>query len=147
VLVGTRSLMTGVDAPGATASLIIVDRPPRSAGNPVDDARVARIQERLELDRWAADRLIYVADSALLLHQSAGRLIRSVTDQGMVCVLDPRLLKSSQIAYNEPTRQVYMKALDLFAKKISDVEKAKAWLVEHRHVAGEAVAESLAVAP
>jgi ATP-dependent DNA helicase DinG len=147
VLVGTRSLMTGVDAPGATASLIIVDRPPRSAGNPVDDARVARIQERLELDRWAADRLVYVADSALLLKQAAGRLIRSVSDSGMVCVLDPRLLKSSHIAYNEPTRQVYMAALNLFAKKISDIDKAKTWLVEHRHVADEVMAASLAVAP
>ncbi|EQD67999.1 helicase c2, partial [mine drainage metagenome] len=51
VLVGTRSLMTGTDAPGLTNTLVIVDRVARSAGNPVDDARTAKIQERLEMDR------------------------------------------------------------------------------------------------
>ena len=40
VMVGTRSLMTGVDAPGQTCTLVVVDRIPRAAGNVVDDARV-----------------------------------------------------------------------------------------------------------
>ncbi len=34
VLVGTRTLMTGVDAPGDTCTLVVVDRVPRAAGNP-----------------------------------------------------------------------------------------------------------------
>jgi ATP-dependent DNA helicase DinG len=128
VLVGTRSLMTGVDAPGATCSLVVIDRIPRSAGNPVDDARVTRVQERLELDRWAADRLVYVADASLLLEQAAGRLIRSVNDSGMCAVLDPRLIKSSKIAYPAPTRETLMESLRRFNRKISDPAEATTWL-------------------
>lgn len=99
VLVGTKSLMTGVDAPGGTCSLVIVDRVPRAAGNPVDDARVADIVERLGIERYSADRLVYVADAALLLEQAAGRLIRATTDGGIVAVLDPRLLRVGGLSY------------------------------------------------
>lgn len=132
VLVGTRSLMTGVDAPGGTCTLVIIDRVPRSAGNPVDDARVAKIQERLEMDRWSADRLVYVSDAALLIEQAAGRLIRSVSDSGMVAVLDPRLLKSSPIKYPEPTRKTLMDPLDRFATKIADPKQAMDWITTHK---------------
>lgn len=132
VLVGTRSLMTGVDAPGGTCTLVIIDRVPRSAGNPVDDARVAKLQERLELDRWGADRLVYVSDAALLIEQAAGRLIRSVSDTGMVAILDPRLLKSSTIKYPEPTRKALIDPLDRFSMKIADPKVALEWIAEHR---------------
>jgi ATP-dependent DNA helicase DinG len=132
ILVGTRSLMTGVDLPGNSCTLVIIDRVPRSASNPVDDARVAKLQVRLELDRWGADRFVYVADAALLIEQAAGRLIRSVTDSGMVAVLDPRLLKSSVIKYPEPTREVLMKALARFEHRIVDPAKAREWLKAHR---------------
>jgi ATP-dependent DNA helicase DinG len=132
VLIGTRSLMTGTDAPGQTNTLVICDRVARSAGNPVGDARTAKIQERLEIDKWAADRFTYVADASLLLEQAAGRLIRSVSDSGMVAVLDPRLLKSSPVKYPEPTRRIYMEPLEKFGTKISDPAKAREWLVAHR---------------
>ena len=128
VLVGTRSLMTGVDAPGGTCSLVIIDRVPRAAGNPVDDARVARIVDRMEVDRWAADRLVYVGDAALLMEQAAGRLIRSSTDVGMVACLDPRLLKSSPLRYPEPTRKVLIGALDVFEQKVSSRATAEEFL-------------------
>lgn len=129
VLVGTRSLMTGVDSRDH-CTLVIVDRVPRSAGNPVDDARVANLQERLELDRWSADRLVYVADSSLLLAQASGRLIRSTSAWGMVAVLDPRLLKSAPngLRYPEPTRQVLMEPLMKFETKITSVDGAREWL-------------------
>ena len=52
VLVGTKSLLTGVDAPGETCSLVIVDRIPRSPSNPIDDARVEELEARTG-DRWA----------------------------------------------------------------------------------------------
>jgi ATP-dependent DNA helicase DinG len=124
--------MTGTDAPGQTNTLVICDRVARSAGNPVGDARTAKIQEKLEIDKWAADRFTYVADASLLLEQAAGRLIRSVSDSGMVAVLDPRLLKSSPVKYPEPTRRIYMEPLEKFGTKISDPAKAREWLVAHR---------------
>ena len=132
VMVGTRSLMTGVDAPGQTCSLVIVDRVPRSAGNPVDDARVASTMENTGMDKWAADRFVYVADCALLLDQAAGRLVRSVSDSGMVAVLDPRLLKSGRLSYQEQARKTLMEPLEKFATKMADLPVAVQWLTEHR---------------
>ena len=131
VLVGTRSLMTGVDAPGDTCSLVVVDRIPRSPGNPVDDARVEALMQRLDTDKWAADRFVYSADAALLLEQAFGRLIRSMSDSGMVACLDPRLLKIGPFKYQEATRQVYMKAAGRFERKISSLDDAVAFL-SHR---------------
>lgn len=137
VLVGTRSLMTGVDAPGDTCSLVVIDRVPRAAGNPVDDARVARIAERMEIDRWAADRMVYVSDAALLMEQAAGRLIRSSTDAGMVACLDPRLLKSSPIRYPETTRRALIGVFDMFDRKVSSLDAAVEFLAR-RSMAGAA---------
>ncbi|MCC3292844.1 ATP-dependent DNA helicase [Arthrobacter sp. zg-Y1110] len=116
VLVGTKSLMTGVDAPGRTCSLVTVDRIPRQAGNPVGDARVEALMEALQTDKWSADRLVYVAEAALLLEQAAGRLIRSMGDVGMFAVLDPRFLKTGPVSYPEMTRRVYKKAVERFLR-------------------------------
>jgi ATP-dependent DNA helicase DinG len=132
VLVGTRSLMTGVDAPGDTCSLVVIDRIPRAASNPVDDARVEAIMKRLDTDKWTADRLVYSADAGLLLEQSFGRLIRSMTDSGMVACLDPRLLKVGPFRYQEATRQVYMKAAGRFERKISELADAVDFLIQRR---------------
>ena len=130
VMVGTKSLMTGVDAPGATCTLVVVDRCPRSAPNPVDDARVENLRKRLDIDRWAADRMVYVADAALLLEQAAGRLIRSSTDTGMVAICDPRLLppRLGDFHYPEPTRKTYFAALERFPHRTSGMDKALAYL-------------------
>lgn len=132
VLVGTKSLMTGVDAPGETCSLVIVDRPPRAAGNPADDARVEALMEHYDMDRWAADRLVYVADAATELQQAAGRLIRSESDSGMVAVLEPRLLRGGGMSYQEPTRLAYLKSVAAFDNKIMFLDQATSWLEERR---------------
>jgi len=127
VLVGTRSLMTGVDAPGETCSLVVIDRVPRAAGNPVDDARVEALTRAVG-DRWLADSLVYASDAALLLEQAAGRLIRSVGDSGMVAVLDPRLLKTGSFSYAARSRDTYMSALHRFARKTADLDVALEFL-------------------
>ena len=127
VLVGTRSLMTGVDAPGETCSLVVVDRVPRAAGNPVDDARVEALTRAVG-DRWTADSLVYASDAALLLEQAAGRLIRSVGDSGMVAVLDPRLLKTGSFSYAARSRDTYMSALHRFVRKTADLDVALEFL-------------------
>ncbi|MGL5827723.1 MAG: ATP-dependent DNA helicase [Nocardioides sp.] len=127
VLIGTKSYMTGIDASGETCTLVIVDRPARAAGNPVDDARVELLTAG-GMNKWEADRRVYVEDAALLLAQSAGRLIRSISDSGMVAVLDPRLLKSSKFRYSEPVRQTYLGALSHFTVKVAGGDEALAWL-------------------
>jgi len=46
----------------------------------------------------------------------------------MCAVLDPRLIKSSKIAYPAPTRETLMESLRRFARKISDPTEATTWL-------------------
>lgn len=129
IMVGTRSLMTGVDAKGDTCSLVIVDRIPRSPGNPVDDARVRSIMERTESPRWTADRFVYVSDAAQLMEQAAGRLIRSVDDRGMVAVLDPRMLKTAPKPYPDPVRAAYMRPVRRFGKVAVSSHQAMTFLM------------------
>ncbi|MFE6966737.1 ATP-dependent DNA helicase [Agromyces sp. NPDC057679] len=124
VLVGTQGLMTGVDAPGETCSLVILDRIPRAAGNPVDDARAAVIAARLDGDGKAAEfasrRMVYVSDACELLGQARGRLVRSAGDRGVFAMLDPRLLKNHPFTYEESSRQLMMKTIDVFGLRTTD---------------------------
>lgn len=134
VLVGTKTMMTGVDAPGATNTLVIVDRVPRSPSNPLDDARVEQINERLQ-NPFEATRAVYAVDAALLLEQAVGRLIRTSSDTGLVVVLDPRMLKATTtqrapLAYPEMVRQTYMDAVRPFARKMTSMAEARAFIAE-----------------
>lgn len=94
VIVGMRKLTTGVDARGETNSLVIIDRPPRARQNPLDDARVREISKTEAMSGkniYHSRSAVYAGDASVVLGQSVGRLIRSVSDTGMVAVLDPRL--------------------------------------------------------
>lgn len=137
IMVGTKSLMTGVDAPGPTCSLVVLDRVPRSPSNPVDNARVKLLTERLN-SKWLADSAVYAGDAALLLEQAAGRLVRSISDHGMVAVLDPRLLKpaGSAFTYATASRNLLMAALKRFPRKMSLLADAVSFLSEPQQAAG-----------
>ncbi|KAB1661616.1 ATP-dependent DNA helicase [Pseudoclavibacter sp. CFCC 13796] len=123
ILIGTKSMMTGVDGPGRTCELVIIDRPARAQRNPVDEARVQLIYERTG-DRWGADRYVYVADAAILLEQALGRLIRSTDDIGVAAILDCRLTKTSVVSYPTPTRNLYLHAARRFTQKTTSLGKA-----------------------
>ena len=87
-LFATMSFWQGVDAPGSTCRLVVIDRLPFPRPNdPVLQARRDRAGK-------AAFREIDLPRAATLLAQGAGRLIRTSTDQGVVAVLDPRLATS-----------------------------------------------------
>jgi ATP-dependent DNA helicase DinG len=79
----------GVDVPGSTCSLVVVDRLPFA--RPDDPIAQAR-RERAGPTAFAA---VDVPHAAVRLAQGAGRLIRSATDRGVVAVLDPRLAEAS----------------------------------------------------
>lgn len=134
VMVGTKSCMTGIDAKGETASLIIIDRPPRAAKNVIDEARLEDKMSSLGGNRWAADQQVYVSDAALLLDQAVGRAIRAESDRAMVAVLDPRLLtpKWSAFNYSTPVRQEFVKPLLRFGAKFNDLSAAVGWLEDRR---------------
>ncbi|WP_028245548.1 ATP-dependent DNA helicase [Pseudoclavibacter soli] len=139
VLVGTKSMMTGVDGQGRTCELVIIDRPARAARNPVDEARLQLISDQTG-DRWGADREVYVGDAAILLEQALGRLIRSASDVGVAAVLDCRLTKTSVVSYPTLTREKYMHAARRFTQKTTNIERA----IERLHALGETVADRAA---
>jgi ATP-dependent DNA helicase DinG len=88
-LFGTLSLWQGVDVPGATCQLVVIDRIPFP--RPDEPLIVARQRAVAEA---GGNGFMKVAAShaALLLAQGSGRLIRRLSDRGVVAVLDPRLV-------------------------------------------------------
>jgi ATP-dependent DNA helicase DinG len=88
VLLGTIGLWQGVDVPGNTCRLVIIDRIP--FGRP-DDPILAARQERVEKSGGDGFSEIALPRAATMLAQGVGRLIRSDEDRGVVAILDPRL--------------------------------------------------------
>jgi len=84
-LFATTGLFQGVDIPGATLSLVVIDKLPFP--RPDDPL----LSARRELLGGAAFDAIDVPRAATMLAQASGRLIRTVNDRGVVAVLDPRL--------------------------------------------------------
>lgn len=91
VLLGTISLWQGIDVPGDSCRLVVIDKIPFP--RPDDPLMQAR---QLAVTQAGGNGFMQVTAShaALLLAQGAGRLIRSSADKGVVAVLDPRLIKA-----------------------------------------------------
>ncbi len=88
-LFGTLSLWQGVDVPGATCQLVIIDRIPFP--RPDEPLTVAR-QRAVAEAGGNGFMAVAATHAALLLAQGAGRLIRRVSDRGVVAMLDSRLV-------------------------------------------------------
>ncbi|MBE6481803.1 MAG: ATP-dependent DNA helicase [Actinomyces ruminicola] len=87
-LVGTLSLWQGVDVPGRTCRLVVIDRIPfPRPDDPVSQAR----SEAVTAAGGNGFMTVSATHAALLLAQGAGRLVRRADDRGVVAVLDPRL--------------------------------------------------------
>jgi ATP-dependent DNA helicase DinG len=84
-LFATMSFWQGIDVPGASLSLVAIDRLPFP--RPDDPL----LQARREYVGDGAFLAIDVPRASTLLAQGVGRLIRTSTDRGAVAVLDPRL--------------------------------------------------------
>ncbi len=87
-LVATRSFWTGVDIPGPSCVLVVLDRLPFARP---DDPLVQARREHAERDGGSGFGDVDLPAAALVLAQGAGRLIRTRTDHGVVAVLDRRL--------------------------------------------------------
>src|SRR6266699_3217463 len=87
-LFGTLSLWQGVDVPGSSLRLVVIDRIPF----PRPDDPLASARQRAVASRGGNGFMSVAAtQAALLLAQGSGRLLRTMTDRGVVAVLDPRL--------------------------------------------------------
>ena len=88
-LFATMGFWQGVDVPGSTLSLVVIDRIPFPRP---DDPLIAARRERAGRDAFAT---IDLPRAATLLAQGVGRLIRTASDRGVVAVLDSRLATAS----------------------------------------------------
>jgi ATP-dependent DNA helicase DinG len=88
-LFGTLSLWQGVDVPGPSLRLVVIDRIPfPRPDDPLSSARTRAVEAR----GGNGFMEVSAAHAALRLAQGAGRLLRTMEDRGVVAVLDPRLV-------------------------------------------------------
>jgi ATP-dependent DNA helicase DinG len=92
VLVATLSFWEGVDVPGKSLRLVIMDKVPFAV--PTDPILRARA-DKLENAGRSGFRDLYLPLAQRLLKQGFGRLIRHHDDAGVVAVLDARLRQKS----------------------------------------------------
>lgn len=83
VLLGTRTFMTGISVEGPSCAAVVIDRLPfPSPGDPI-------IAARKDAAAPAGFSVLLTA-ACITLAQASGRLVRTVTDRGVVVLCDPR---------------------------------------------------------
>ncbi len=88
LLLGTSSFWEGVDVRGSALSCVIIDKLPfGSPADPLMSARIARMRE----DGGNPFFEFQVPQAAITLKQGVGRLIRDVSDRGVLVLCDPRI--------------------------------------------------------
>ncbi len=114
LLVATGAFWEGVDVPGEDLQLVMIDRLPfPSPDDPMTAART-RWCRRRGLDAFEA---VSLYDAVLTLKQGAGRLVRRVTDRGVLVIFDPRLV-------SRPYGESFVRSLPPFkrTRRMSEVE-------------------------
>ncbi|MFJ5289071.1 ATP-dependent DNA helicase [Streptomyces sp. NPDC088348] len=95
-LFGTLSLWQGVDVPGPSCQLVVMDRIPFPRP---DDPLMSARQKAVEEGGGNGFMAVAATHAALLMAQGAGRLVRAMGDRGVVAVLDPRLATARYGSY------------------------------------------------
>ncbi|SPM35658.1 Rad3-related DNA helicase, partial [Mycobacterium rhizamassiliense] len=95
-LFGTLSLWQGVDVPGPSLSLVLIDRIPFPRP---DDPLLGARQRAVAARGGNGFMAVSATHAALLLAQGSGRLLRRVSDRGVVAVLDSRMVTAGYGGY------------------------------------------------
>jgi len=95
-LFGTLSLWQGVDVPGPSLSLVLIDRIPFPRP---DDPLLGARQRAVAARGGNGFMAVAASHAALLLAQGSGRLLRRVSDRGVVAVLDSRMVTAGYGRY------------------------------------------------
>jgi len=119
VLLATASFWEGVDVRGDKLTCVIIDKLPFAS--PDDPMLQARSED---VRRQGGDPFseIQLPQAVIALKQGVGRLIRDVTDQGVMVICDDRLV-------NRPYGQVFLKSLPDM-RRSRNIEKASQFLAE-----------------
>jgi len=92
VLFATSSFWEGVDVQGEALSCVIVDRLPFAPPNePIVSARIEKLRKQGQEPFYS----FQVPMAVIALKQGLGRLIRTRSDRGILCILDLRILTKS----------------------------------------------------
>ncbi len=106
ILCGTRSFWEGVDVPGETLSMVIVDKVPFAPPNdPLLQARISHCEKK----GGNGFMDIQLPEAIAVLRQGVGRLIRSNEDRGVMAILDSRLYHKRygrDVAHNLPPARI-----------------------------------------
>jgi ATP-dependent DNA helicase DinG len=112
ILLATASFWEGVDVRGDKLTCVIIDKLPfASPDDPMLQARCEDVRRRGG-DPFAE---IQLPQAVIALKQGVGRLIRDVTDQGVMVICDDRLV-------NRPYGEVFLKSLPMM-KRSRDIEQ------------------------
>jgi ATP-dependent DNA helicase DinG len=108
-LFGTLSLWQGVDVPGSSCQLVIIDRIPFP--RPDDPLSSARSQA---IARMGGNGFMAVAatHAALRLAQGAGRLVRRGDDRGVVAILDSRMMTAGYAGFLQKSLPPFWPTID-----------------------------------
>ena len=117
-LFATMTMWQGVDVPGRSLSLVVVDRIPFP--RPDEPLLIAR---RKSCGPDAFNKIV-LPKAATMLAQGTGRLVRSAQDRGVVAVLDSRL-------NNAPYGWSLVNSLPPF-RRTSDIAEVEAFLTDIR---------------
>lgn len=123
VLVATQSFWEGIDVRGEALSLVIIDKLPFSS--PDEPLLKARMED-CKLQGGDPFNDIQIPEAVITLKQGVGRLIRDVTDKGVVIICDSRLVMRHYGA-------TFLKSLPP-ASRTRDLDKVKDFLQNKRSV-------------
>lgn len=115
VLLAVASFWEGVDVVGESLSCVIIEKLPFEVpSDPVIQARIERIKD--EGGKPFFD--FQVPRAILTLRQGVGRLMRSVTDRGVIAIMDVRLFKKGY-------GKVFLRSLppSPITRNMTDIEK------------------------
>jgi ATP-dependent DNA helicase DinG len=101
VLFATASFWEGVDVQGEALSCVIIDRLPFASPNdPIVSARLAKLRKQ-NMEPFYS---FQVPMAVIALKQGLGRLIRTRSDRGVLCILDSRIL-------TKPYGRIFLRSL------------------------------------
>jgi ATP-dependent DNA helicase DinG len=122
ILLGTSSFWYGVDVRGDALSCVIIDKLPFAAPeDPILRAKIKMFREQGKDPFWS----FQLPQAVLTLKQGAGRLIRDITDRGVLMICDPRLVGGR---YGD----VFLQSLPAMART-RDIDKVRDFFKVEEH--------------